>query len=165
MKKIALLLCVVSPMLMGQEVTFGLSIEIPRHNVSEYHAPYIATWVENELRQAVESTSLWYDDQLKWLKDIRQWWRKTGRSQTEPFDGITGATRRPGTHKLLLEPISVTNDWPAGNYQLMVEAAREVGGREVVSLPFEWPVTTDQVIEAVGNQELGKITLNLTVTQ
>ena len=59
----------------------------------------------------------------------------------------------------------MTNDWPAGNYQLMVEAAREVGGREVVSLPFEWPVTTDQVIEAVGNQELGKITLNLTVTQ
>ncbi len=165
MKKIAILLCMLSPLLMAQEVTFELTIEIPKHNVSEYHAPYIATWVENENRQAVKSTSLWYDDQLKWLKDIRQWWRKTGRRQTEPFDGITGATRRPGTHKLVLEPISIENDWPPGNYQLMVEAAREVGGREVVSLPFEWPATTNQIIEAAGNQELGTIKLNISVTQ
>jgi hypothetical protein len=48
-----------------------------------------------------------------------------------------------------------------GDYQLMVEAAREVGGRELVKLPFRWPVTATSEQTQSGEHELGRVTLSL----
>ena len=145
----------------AQENQFELSLEIPKFNESEYHAPYIATWVETADRQTVVGTSLWYDDQEKWLKDIRQWWRKTGRTQVKPYDGVTGATRRPGMHKLVLNGVDIAKSLAPGDYVMMIEAAREVGGREVLSLPFKWPVDQVTTVTAQGEKELGKIILTI----
>lgn len=143
----------------AQTAQFELSLEIPKINASEYHAPYLATWIETADRQTKVATSLWYDDQEKWLKDIRQWWRKTGRTQSQPYDGVTGATRRPGMHRLVLNSQEISNSLVAGDYVMMVEAAREVGGREVLQLPFKWPVNETKTISAQGEKELGKIVL------
>ncbi len=143
----------------AQAAQFELSIEIPKISTSEYHAPYLATWVETADRQTVLATSLWYDDQEKWLKDIRQWWRKTGRSQAKPYDGVTGATRRPGMHKLVLKSQEIAASLVPGEYVMMVEAAREVGGREVLSLPFSWPIKTNTTVKVHGEKELGTVTL------
>ena len=68
------------------EKQFVVELEIPTFSVTEYHAPYIATWIETSDRKTVVATSLWYDEQTKWLKDIRQWWRKTGRNQKSRVD-------------------------------------------------------------------------------
>ena len=44
----------------------------------------------------------------------------------------------------------------------MVEAAREVGGREVVKLPFQWPAEkTPQQQQVKGTDELGTVTLTV----
>lgn len=145
----------------AEQLEFQLSIELPKINASEYHAPYIATWIETADRQTVIATSLWYDDQEKWLKDIRQWWRKTGRTQQSPYDGITGATRRPGMHKLVLKSQEIATKLSAGDYVMMIEAAREVGGREVLSLPFVWPITENTTVKAQGEKELGSVTLTI----
>ena len=51
---------------------------------------------------------------------------------------------------------------PAGDYQLVVEAAREVGGREVVRIPFQWPPASAQQLRAEGTEELHDVTLTLT---
>jgi hypothetical protein len=48
-----------------------------------------------------------------------------------------------------------------GAYKLYVEAAREVGGREIVSIPFQWPPTQGDQPTATGNSELGDIKLEL----
>jgi hypothetical protein len=51
-----------------------------------------------------------------------------------------------------------------GSYKLVVEAAREVGGRELVSVPFEWPPkpgTPGTTLTAAGKEELGAISLTL----
>jgi hypothetical protein len=48
-----------------------------------------------------------------------------------------------------------------GAYKLVVEAAREVGGREVVSIPFQWPPTAAAQPTATGKEELGEIKLEL----
>ena len=50
---------------------------------------------------------------------------------------------------------------PAGNYKLVVEAAREVGGRELVSIPFTWPAAQATSLQAQGQTELGTITLQV----
>ena len=80
---------------------------------------------------------------------------------TFPADGISGATRAPGTQKLRL--VAGRGGMPAltpGNYTLVIEAAREVGGREVVRLPFAWNGTS-ATGSAKGASELGAVSFNL----
>jgi hypothetical protein len=43
---------------------------------------------------------------------------------------------------------------------VVVEAARENGGREVVRVPFEWPVRKAQSAKAQGQGELGTVSLD-----
>lgn len=145
-----------------------VSVEIPRLQVAEYHRPYVALWIEKEAGGVVTNLAVWYDTQLKeekgqeWLKDMRQWWRRTGRELQFPIDGVSGATRAPGKHSVQFgQGRAPLGQLAAGNYRLMVEAAREVGGREVVHLPFSWPPKKGQRSALNGTSELGEITLQV----
>jgi hypothetical protein len=146
----------------------ALKVEIPRLPVAEYHRPYTAMWVERADHAFAANLAVWYDlkkkdnEGTKWLKDMRQWWRKSGRELQMPVDGLSGATRAPGEHALVFDAgKSALGTLPAGDYALVVEAAREGGGREVLRLPFQWPPTAAQHASAQGGNELGSVTLNL----
>lgn len=146
----------------------NVKVEIPRLTVAEYHRPYVALWLERTDQRFAANLAVWYDLQAKnnegtkWLKDIRQWWRKSGRALQMPADGLSGATRAPGEHALNLANAKAPLDQlPAGEYQLVVEAAREVGGRELVRVPFSWPPKAPQTLKAQGSSELGGVTLDL----
>lgn len=94
----------------------------------------------------------------KWLKDMRQWWRKAGRDIAMPVDGVSGATKAPGEHTLSFASSAAALDkLPAGQYHLMVEAAREAGGREVVKIPLTLPLKPGQLGTAKGKEELGAV--------
>ena len=98
----------------------------------------------------------------KWLKDMRQWWRKSGRDLAMPVDGVSGATRAPGEHTLTFPGAKALLDkLPAGEYQVVVEAAREAGGRELVRVPFQWPLKSAQSVPAKGKEELGNVVVQL----
>jgi hypothetical protein len=121
-------------------------------------------WLEKE-GVAPRTIQVWYDvdkrggEGTKWLRDVRQWWRTSGRGMTFPADAVSGATRAPGVQKLRL--VGGRGGMPAltpGNYTLIVEAAREVGGREVVRLPFAWNGNSAGVSNK-GNSELGAISV------
>lgn len=145
-----------------------VKVEIPRLSVAEYHRPYVAIWVERPDQSVAANLAVWYDVKLKnnegtkWLKDMRQWWRKSGRDLAMPMDGLSSATRPVGEHQL-----SFNTDNPAlaklpeGEYRLVVEAAREVGGRELLRIPFQWPPKAPQNAEAKGEHELGVVALTL----
>ncbi|MDP2296575.1 MAG: DUF2271 domain-containing protein [Pseudolabrys sp.] len=145
-----------------------MSVEIPRLTVAEYHRPYVAIWLEKPDQTFVGNLAVWYDYKLKnnegtkWLKDMRQWWRRTGRELTMPVDGLTSATRAPGEHQVAIDlakaPLS---GLAAGDYQIVIEAAREVGGRELLRIPFQWPPKAEQTLKAPGKDELGTVTLSL----
>lgn len=99
----------------------------------------------------------------KWLPDLRQWWRRSGRSLTLPVDGVTGATRPVGVQTLRFDSSSPQlKDLAPGSYRLVVEAAREVGGRELLKLPFAWPPTKAETSDVQGKTEFGRIALALT---
>lgn len=143
-----------------------VTVDIPTLKVAEYHKPYVAIWVEGA--SAPTTLAVWYDVDMKknegakWLRDLRQWWRKAGRSLNMPADGISGATRAPGSHALTFTGGKVPlGKLPAGSYELVVEAAREVGGREMLRIPFQWPPKTAQSLKAAGQTELGGISLAL----
>jgi len=150
----------------GADLT--VKVQIPTLNVAEYHRPYVAVWIENADQSIASNLAVWYqtekkkEDGTQWLKDLRQWWRRGGREQTVPIDGVTGATRPVGEHTLQFKSgDKQIASLASGNYNLVVEAVREVGGRELLRLPFTWPGTQAQHVTAQGKIELGNITLDI----
>src|SRR5690606_16025843 len=87
---------VLSPSALAAEL--NVTVEVPRLEVAEYHRPYVAVWLEQGRREVVANLAVWYDVEMpngegkEWLKDMRQWWRRTGRSLEMPVDAFTGAT-------------------------------------------------------------------------
>jgi hypothetical protein len=143
-----------------------VNVQLPQLNVAEYHRPYVAVWIEGADQVVVANLAVWYEvknkEGSKWLADLRQWWRRSGRDQQFPIDGVTGATRPVGQHILQFDtsraPLARL---PAGEYQLAVEVVREVGGREVLRLPLRWPPQGEQRASIQGSTEIGAITLQL----
>ena len=145
-----------------------LKIEIPVLNVAEYHRPYVAIWLESPDR-TVTNLAVWYDlkkrdnEGTQWLKDLRQWWRRIGRELQMPADGVTSATRAPGEHTVTFDAAKVPlKDLAPGEYRLMVEATREVGGRELLETTFQWPVKQARTFPLQGSRELGAVTVKVT---
>jgi hypothetical protein len=146
--------------------TLELTINVPRLKVAEYHKPYVAVWIEGE-GVTPRTLSIWYDqakakgEGTKWLRDVRKWWQASGRTGRFPADGISGATRAPGAHKVSFT--AGRGAMPAlkpGKYKLYVEAARETGGRELVTLEFTWDGRS-ATARASGKEELGGVTLTV----
>ncbi len=150
----------------AQAAELAVNVQIPSLNVAEYHRPYVAIWIEDDSQKFMANLAVWYDLKkrdnggTKWLKDLRQWWRKSGRELTMPVDGVSGATRNVGDHQLSFSDKNTPLDkLAAGRYQLVVEAAREGGGREVLKVPFEWLSKKANQNSAQGQEELGKVTV------
>jgi hypothetical protein len=146
-----------------------INVEIPKLNVAEYHRPYVAVWIEGADQKVASNLSVWYQMKdtaeghgTKWLPDLRQWWRKSGRALQVPVDGVTGPTKPVGMHALSFRDAQPQlKDLAPGEYTLVVEAAREVGGRELVKIPFSWPAKAPQAGKAQGSTELGAVTLSV----
>lgn len=143
----------------------SVSVEIPQIPVAEYHRPYVAVWIEDGTQAIAANLAVWYQvrgDHTKWLPDLRQWWRRGGRDLKVPVDGLTGATRPVGQHLLKFDtarpPLAALKP---GQYALVVEAVREVGGRESVRIPFEWPIKAQKRESVSGTKELGAVSLTL----
>lgn len=153
---------------LAQAASLDVTVEIPRLKVAEYHRPYVAIWLEDSAGKATQ-LAVWYDVGMRenkgqeWLKDMRQWWRRGGRTLQMPIDGVSSATRGPGDHRV---PFTVEGSALAelapGQYQLRVEASREVGGRELVEIPLTWPLSAGNTLEAKGSEELGRVTVQFT---
>lgn len=162
-------LLALAPLAPVRAAELAIEVEIPRLDVAEYHRPYVAAWIESPDGQVATQLSVWYDigmrdnEGTKWLKDLRQWWRRGGRDLDMPVDGLSAATRPVGRHPLKFDstqpPLA---GLAAGDYRLMVEASREVGGRELLQIDFQWPPTQAVELSANGERELGALSLKLT---
>lgn len=147
-------------------IAADLRIEIELPDLSP--RPYVAVWLERPDNSVAANLAVWYDVRMRndegktWLKDMRQWWRRTGRDLALPIDGVTSATRGAGKHALTFKEGSAPlGKLAKGEYRLMVEASREHGGREVISVPVQWPPTSQQRATARGTSELGQITVEI----
>ncbi len=162
----ALLTCISTPLLAAD---LSVEIELPAFNVPDYRRPYVAVWLERPDNSVAANLAVWYDLNMRddkgteWLKDMRQWWRRIGRELQVPIDGVTSATRAPGHHSISFTAGQAPlGNLPAGEYRLIVEASREHGGRELVSVPLQWPPASATETQASGQHELGDIKLRLT---
>ncbi len=164
---LALSLPMLSSWAVGADLT--VKFDIPQLNVAEYHKPYVAIWLERADQSVASNLAVLYDVKkkdnggAKWIKDLRQWWRKGGRDVQLPLDGVSGATRSTGEQTMSFGPERNQFDkLPPGDYKLVIEAARESGGRELVRVPVKLPLKGAQTASASGKEELGKVTLKIT---
>lgn len=145
--------------LQAQEDTARIDLELtlPNLQAQPYHKPFVAVWLETTEREPLETLAIWYDD-AEWLKDLRQWWRRLGRSQyaSGEFDGVSGATKKPGTH-----PIRWQGKIPSQKAFLNIEVVREEGGRSYYRQPIEFLHAADYVVS--GSHELGETRVRIRV--
>lgn len=141
-----------------------LDVEIPQQKVAEYHKPYVAGWLENASGGHAGNLFVWYDVKKregagqKWLQDMRTWWRKSGRDLKLPIDGVTSTTRAPGRQTLTIDTAQIAGLKP-GAYVLVVEAAREAGGHDLVKVPFTYSPGKGGTVSGKGDGELGTVSL------
>ncbi|MES2322510.1 MAG: DUF2271 domain-containing protein [Pseudomonadota bacterium] len=164
---LALTLPMLSSWAVGAEL--AVKFDIPQLNVAEYHRPYVAIWLEKADSPVITNLAVLYDVKkkdnagTKWIKDMRTWWRKGGRDVALPVDGVSGATRATGEQKMTFGPGNAELAKLApGNYQLVIEAAREAGGRELVRVPFTLPLKGKKALSANGKEEIGAVSLTIT---
>ena len=151
----ALLFCCGSALAQQQ---LEIQVELPKIETGTYHRPYVAVWIENEQQQPVRLVEAWLE-KPDWIKDLRRFWRKLGRSEPQLVDAKTGATKGPGSYKVRWDGKDEQGKAvAAGNYVLFVEAAREQGGRNLAKQAFTWDGSAVQ-IEIKASKELGKIQL------
>lgn len=137
-----------------------VAVETPRIAVAGYNRPYVAAWVERPDQSDARTLFVWYDTAQPagqgrdWLRDLRTWWRREGRALGRAVDGVSSATRPPGRHAVKV-PAARLRDLAAGDYVLAVEAARELGGREMVRVPFRWGAPNAASVSGTG--ELGVV--------
>lgn len=145
-----------------------VTVTLPQQTGAAYHRPYVALFIERPVTGQpavpVRTLAVWYEvsnvaEGKDWLKDMRSWWRGLGRGMTLPADGVSSATKAPGRHTVTI-PGARLRDLPAGNYTLVVEAARELGGREAVRIPFAWGRANSA--RGTGSTELGAVTVAVT---
>jgi len=138
-----------------------INFAIPRVEARPYHRPYVAVWLEDDARNGVKTFLVWHE-QEDWLKDLRRWWRKMGRDATPPFDGVSGATPKPGDYKLSLQTVDMKGvPLKAGTYTLHLEVVREKGGREYFVQEIQLGGHTPQTYTLKGDVEIGQIVISI----
>lgn len=132
-----------------------LNVTVPRVPTAEYAKPYVAVYLEPKAGGPAKTVAIWYalgkrdgENGTKWLTELRAWWRKGGRSLHLPADGVSSPTKAPGSYAIALPA-----DALSGAYQITVEAAREHGGREFVTIPAKAGAS------ASGKTELGAVSI------
>lgn len=146
-----------------------LSLSLPEIQGSRVKRPYVAVWLEKAgSGDFAANIAVWYDMRkpnnigaTKWLPDLRAWWRASGSQASFPIDGVSGATRPAGEHLIDLGAAPAMKQLPAGNYDLVVEVAREHGGHDLLRLPMQWPPQTATTRAGSGTTELGTVGLML----
>ena len=137
----------------------AISLQLPKISEGQYHRPYVAVWVEDSSEKSVRLIEIWRE-KPDWIKDLRRFWRKTGRSDQPLVDARTGATKGPGAYQLRWDGKDDKGALvPNGAYQLVIEAAREHGGRQLVKQKFNWDGSAITLTVAAGN-EIGEVQLS-----
>ena len=143
----------------ASQPSYEIEITLPVIEQGQYHRPYVALWIEDEKRVAQRSLLVWMEKD-KWLSDLKRYWRRVARANRPIVDGVTGATKGPGTHVVTWDGLNDKGKaLPAGTYAVCVEAAREKGGREAICTDIEYGTT--KLSQAKGKHELMSLAVRL----
>ena len=139
---IALALCSLAAN--GQNVEISLTLNNADRGSEN---PYIALWVTD--LTGAEQPLLLLRDKVKWVRDLKLFWRKIARENRVEVDAITGATL---SKKSMSYQFDISEQW----HKITVEVVREHGKREVLILSH-----SDGEHCQSGHQEIAKFCLQI----
>ncbi len=116
-----------------------IDYEIPLQDVARYRPPYLALWIARPDGSPVRQL-LVLGDRSRYLQELPQWWRLYGRDDEAAVHGIARPTRQPGHYSVAWDGRDDQGrPCPPGEYRIELEAAREHGGRQRLSLAVHAP--------------------------
>jgi hypothetical protein len=122
----------------GGEVIVNFTFTAGSSNRGPARNPYTAVWVEDKEGNLVSVISAWYLQEQKgqrWLNELRRWYAIGGQEHSA---NVTGSTRSSGDYSVTWDGKDLDgNPVAAGEYVLLIEAAREHGPYELVTGPLE----------------------------
>lgn len=107
-----------------QKIT--VQIELPSFDKNQPN-PYFSLWLSKENNQ--HKALVVIREKVKWLRDLKKFWRSIARENRSESDAVTSATNR--SKKFNYEFI-VDSTWD----KISLEVAREHGKRELITLPI-----------------------------
>jgi len=145
----------------GYELT--VNVEIPQTQGFGARRPYVAVWIGDKDRYPVKTLAVLFE-KSRGLNELRAWYRddrmRAMSEGTEILGSVTSATRLPGKY---------TFKWTgrdnggksvkAGKYTVLVEAAREHGGYNLVRKEMTFNGEPSQV-QAKAEAELGVVVMD-----
>lgn len=100
--------------------------------------PYLALWLtkDNGLNQAgsEHKALILLREKVKWLRDLKKFWRNIAREHRQESDAVTGATT---SHKKLNYQFELVAGWQ----KVSLEVVREHGNRELMFFPISFDKT------------------------
>ena len=137
-----------------------VTVEIPQTQGFGARRPYVAIWIEDKDRFPVRTLAVLFE-KTRWLNELRAWYRddrlRAMSEGTEILSSVTSATRSPGKYTFKWEGQDNSGKpVKAGKYTVLVEAAREHGGYNLVRQEINFNGEPTQA-QAPANGELGSV--------
>ncbi|HHA2747726.1 TPA: DUF2271 domain-containing protein [Stenotrophomonas maltophilia] len=137
-----------------------IDYQVPRLASERYHAPYLALWIAREDGSPVRQL-LVLGERSRYLQDLPQWWRRYGRDDLPAIQGIARPTRMPGRYSVSWDGRDDRGQaLPPGPFRVQVEAAREGGGHEFLSVPIDTGQDRGLPTQAQGSREIGALQIS-----
>ncbi|MBK0010880.1 DUF2271 domain-containing protein [Stenotrophomonas sp. S41] len=134
-----------------------IDYQVPNLASERYHAPYLAMWIAREDGSPVRQL-LVLGGRSRYLQDLPQWWRRYGRDDLPAIQGIARPTRMPGRYSVAWDGRDDRGQaLPPGAYRVQIEAARQGGGHEFLSVPIDTGQGGGLPAKAQGSSEIGSL--------
>ncbi|MBT6042097.1 MAG: DUF2271 domain-containing protein [Gammaproteobacteria bacterium] len=147
----------------NSNIELTLTYTIPNLRSRNYERPYVSIWVSDTTGRPIKNLLL-LGTETQWARTNALWWRRVGRRGVVPASNVTRPTRMPGKYQLSWNGNDDNgNNILEGDYQLMLEASREHGDHNTISIPFSLKAGT-QNIDHAGEGELGAVNVFISLT-
>lgn len=101
-------------------------VELPSFGRKQLN-PYFALWLSKKNNQ--HKALVVIREKVKWLRDLKRFWRSIARESRSESDAVTGATSK---NKTFDYTFTVNGTWD----EISLEVAREHGKKELITLPI-----------------------------
>jgi thiamine biosynthesis lipoprotein ApbE len=140
-----------------------VNVEIPQTQGFGARRPYVAVWIDDKDRFPVRTLAVLFE-KARWLNELHSWYREDRlRAMSEGgeiLNSVTGATRSPGKYTFQWDGKDNAGKLvKEGAYTVLVEAAREHGGYNLVRREINFNGQPAQVQLPPGG-ELGAVSLD-----